>query len=140
MVNFSVNLTDDQKDEIVVNVLLKDLFSFEGKMAYPNPEDMEIRDAIKTILSKWYMTPEAFKKVTEGEDTEETKDDKYYWIEPLNGWKWGFPKKISYDNYLGDTMEWFVKNGYPKNEIEKLGKHFSWKLQQRPEETEGQDK
>ena len=92
MANFSVNLTDDQKDEIVVNVLLKDLFSFEGKMKYPNPDDMEIRDAIKTLLSNWYMTPEAYEKVmglTKEEPEVKESDEKFYWIEPLNGWKWG---------------------------------------------------
>jgi len=52
----------------------------------------------------------------------------------LNGWKWGFPKKINYNSYLGDTLEWLVKNGYPKEEIEKLGKNFSWKIWRQPEE------
>jgi len=137
MANFSVNLTDDQKDEIVVNVLLKDLFSFEGKMKYPNPGDMEIRDAIKTLLSNWYMTPEAYEKVmglTKEEPEVKESDEKFYWIEPLNGWKWGFPKKINYNSYLGDTLDWLIKNGYPKEEIEKIGKNFSWKIWRQPEE------
>jgi len=81
MANFSVNLTDDQKDEIVVNVLLKDLFSFEGhiKAKYPSPDDIKISDAIKTLLSNWYMTPEAYEKVTGKEEPEvKEEDDKFY--------------------------------------------------------------
>ena len=134
MFNFSIDLTDDQKDEIVVNVLLKDLMQFEGhlKAKYPSADDIKISDAIKTLLSNWYMTPESYEKVTgQGESD---SNESMYWIEPLNGWKWGFPKKISYNSYLGDTMEWLVKNGYPKEEIEKIGKNFSWKIWKQPEE------
>lgn len=145
MANFNLSLTDDQKDEVVVNVLLKDFLSFQGhlKSKYPNPDDIKISDAIKTLLSSWYMTPEAFDNVVgNSKDDEDTKEDaeKYYWIEPMNGWKWGFPKKISHKSYLDDTIEWLVKNGYPKDEIEKLGRHFTWTIWRRPEETEGTKK
>jgi len=143
MANFSVNLTDDQKDEIVVNVLLKDLFSFEGKIQYPNPDDIKVQDAIKTILSNWYMTPEAYEKVMDlvkEEPEVKESDEKFYWIEPLNGWKWGFPKKINYNSYIGDTIDWLIKNGYPKEEIEKIGKNFSWKIWRQSEEKKEQKK
>jgi len=140
--NLLFEVNEDQQEEIAVNVLLKSLMNFEAnlKTEYPNPDNIKLVDAAKTLLSCWFMTPEEFERVTGDKDTEEKKDEKFYWIEPLNGWKWNFPKKISYDSYLGDTIDWLVKNGYPKEEIEKLGKNFTWKIWQQPEEKEEQKK
>ena len=47
--------------------------------------------------------------------------NKRIWVDPPGGWKYGFPK-IKLDD--SDTLEWLVKHGYPKEEIDKLGKHF----------------
>jgi hypothetical protein len=43
------------------------------------------------------------------------------YIDPPEGWRYGFPKEIP-DNV--DTIKWLVENGYPKEEIDKLGDYF----------------
>jgi len=59
-----------------------------------------------------------------------------YMIDPPSGWKYGFPKELPQEAvmfYGGDDyglketfnlMEWFVQEGYPKEEIEKCGEQF----------------
>ncbi len=43
-------------------------------------------------------------------------------IDPPSGWKYGFPKPIPDD--IKDVIPWLVENGYPQEEIDKLGEHF----------------
>lgn len=43
-------------------------------------------------------------------------------IDPPSGWKYGFPKEVPDD--IEDTNQWLIENGYPKEEIEKLGEYF----------------
>jgi len=43
------------------------------------------------------------------------------WVDPPSGWRYDFPKL--WDG-KGDVMEWIVKNGYPKREIDRLGDQF----------------
>lgn len=43
------------------------------------------------------------------------------WVDPPNGWKYGFPKL--WDG-KGDLYKWIVSKGYPKYEIDRLGDHF----------------
>jgi hypothetical protein len=43
-------------------------------------------------------------------------------IDPPSGWKYGFPKPIPDD--IKDVISWLVENGYPQEEIDKLGEHF----------------
>lgn len=43
------------------------------------------------------------------------------WTDPPGGWQYGFPK--IWDG-SGNVMDWLVKEGYPKDEIEKLGDYF----------------
>lgn len=43
-------------------------------------------------------------------------------IDPPSGWKYGFPKPIPSD--VQDVEQWLVDNGYPQEEINKLGKYF----------------
>ena len=49
-------------------------------------------------------------------------------IDPPSGWQYGFPK--IYDTAKdGDINQWMVKEGYPQEEIDRLGKSFyfrSW--------------
>lgn len=49
-------------------------------------------------------------------------------IDPPSGWKYGFPKPISKDEYdslgTGGLNAWLVTNGYPLKEIESYGEHF----------------
>ena len=42
---------------------------------------------------------------------------KRQWVDPAEGWKYGFPK--IYDSDTDGTMEeWLLKNGYPKSMIQ----------------------
>jgi hypothetical protein len=43
-------------------------------------------------------------------------------IDPPSGWKYGFPKEIP--EHVDDTRAWLIENGYPKEEIDKLGDSF----------------
>ena len=138
MINFSINISDDQKDQIVVETLLNDYFS---------AEDLRLKDAIETILSSWYMPKGEFDKVVAERKTEakEKKTNKEkdkeasYYIDPLQGYKWGFPKPISQENILGDTMEWLTNNGYPKEVIDGFGNHFKFTIWS-AKPTEGKNK
>lgn len=44
-------------------------------------------------------------------------------VDPPSGWKYGFPKEFDSEKD-GDMMSWIVNEGYPKDELEKLGEHF----------------
>ena len=48
-------------------------------------------------------------------------------IDPPSGWKYGFPKPIP-EGIIGKgevpLVTWLVDNGYPQEEIDKLGEHF----------------
>jgi hypothetical protein len=44
------------------------------------------------------------------------------YIDPPRGWIYGFPKEIP--EGVKDINAWLVENGYPKNEIERLGDYF----------------
>ena len=46
MISLSIDISEDQKDKIVVETLIKDYFSFSDYA-----EDLKIKDAIATILS-----------------------------------------------------------------------------------------
>jgi len=49
-------------------------------------------------------------------------------IDPPAGWRYGFPKL--YDPKPGETLvEWLVREGYPKGEVEFAIKHLrSWEV------------
>ena len=44
------------------------------------------------------------------------------WIDPPGGWKYGFPKPIPDDIIFFE--DWLVSEGYPREEIEKMGDYF----------------
>jgi len=44
------------------------------------------------------------------------------WIDPPAGWRYGFPKVLP--EGVEDLREWLVENGYPREEIDKMGEHF----------------
>jgi hypothetical protein len=48
-------------------------------------------------------------------------------IDPPSGWKYGFPKALP-DPEPDDLIEWMAANGYPKEEIDGLGKHFCFRM------------
>ena len=131
MISLSIDISEDQKDKIVVETLIKDYFTLSEYA-----EDLMVKDAIATILSSYYMTEKGFEKVL-AERAEETKEKKTnkekdkkssYYIDPLQGYKWGFPKPISQENILGDTMRWLTDNGYPKEVIDGFGNHFKFTI------------
>lgn len=43
-------------------------------------------------------------------------------VDPPSGWKYGFPKAKPDD--ATDTIAWLLSEGYPKSEIDKLGRSF----------------
>ena len=47
-------------------------------------------------------------------------------IDPPSGWKWGFPKTVTLEEYekIKDLKEWCVQMGYPKSETDSLGESF----------------
>ena len=48
------------------------------------------------------------------------------WIDPPQGWRWGFPKV--YDpNKDGNPVKWLVAQGYPQAEVDALGANFHWR-------------
>lgn len=47
---------------------------------------------------------------------------KVKYIDPPEGWKYGFPKPIPEN--VDDTRAWLVANGYPQKMIDELGDYF----------------
>jgi len=43
-------------------------------------------------------------------------------VDPPGGWKYGFPKEMPVE--VEDINQWLIDNGYPKEEIEKMGDVF----------------
>ena len=58
---------------------------------------------------------------------------KVLYIDPPGGWHYGFPKLLPEGQEA--TNEWFVKNGYPQEEIDSYGRHFHYRCWE--EEIEG---
>lgn len=56
------------------------------------------------------------------------------YIDPPAGWQYGFPKV--YDPKRdGDVLKWLVEQGYPQEEIDRLGESFyfrSWDAKDQP--------
>lgn len=48
---------------------------------------------------------------------------KRHMIDPPGGWKYGFPKEVP-NPTPSDMMAWLVSEGYPKEEMDKMGEHF----------------
>lgn len=42
--------------------------------------------------------------------------------DPPSGWRYGFPKPIP--DEVTEVIPWLLSEGYPQEEIDKLGKHF----------------
>lgn len=45
------------------------------------------------------------------------------YIDPPEGWKYGFPKKLP-KRVPKNINEWLIKKGYPKHKIEEYGEYF----------------
>tara|TARA_Y100000004_G_scaffold195394_1_gene262266 strand:+ start:547 stop:744 length:198 start_codon:yes stop_codon:yes gene_type:complete len=51
-------------------------------------------------------------------------NNKVLWIDPPEGWKYGFPRSVP-KGVEGDAIvEWMIEVGYPKEDIEACGEHF----------------
>jgi len=50
-------------------------------------------------------------------------DPKRLMIDPPEGWKYGFPKRIP-PEHQSRTLQWLVEEGYPQHLIDKMGDHF----------------
>lgn len=40
------------------------------------------------------------------------------YVDPPSGWRYGFPKLYPYGNDFSRLREWFLSEGYPKENIE----------------------
>ena len=49
---------------------------------------------------------------------------KVKYIDPPNGWSYGFPKVIPEEITEEEVPEWLLKNGYPKAEIDNGGMRY----------------
>ena len=45
------------------------------------------------------------------------------WVDPPEGYKYGFPKMHD-EAKDGDIYDWLVREGYPQENIDALGKYF----------------
>jgi hypothetical protein len=50
-------------------------------------------------------------------------NNKKLMVDPPDGWRYNFPK-VCPKEHQHRILDWVVESGYPKEEIEKLGKHF----------------
>lgn len=58
------------------------------------------------------------------EETTSKPTDKVLWIDPPEGWRYGFPRALP-EGIEGDAIiEWMIECGYPKEKIEEYGEHF----------------
>jgi hypothetical protein len=45
--------------------------------------------------------------------------------DPPSGWKYGFPKPVPKDfNTSEEFYSWLVSEGYPREDIDRMGNHF----------------
>lgn len=60
------------------------------------------------------------------EKTKETSKKELLLIDPPSGWKYGFPKAITQEQYksITDLRQWCLDNGYPSSEAILYGNHF----------------
>ena len=56
----------------------------------------------------------------------ENNTQKLILIDPPSGWKYGFPKAITQEQYkeITNLKEWCIENGYPKKEADSYGECF----------------
>ena len=59
------------------------------------------------------------------------------YIDPPSGWKYGFPKVIP-ENQKSRVHQWLIEQGYPKEELDKMGEHFYCKWWEQEEKVDEQ--
>jgi hypothetical protein len=61
--------------------------------------------------------------------------NKVAYIDPPEGWKYGFPKPVPYPR-PANMLEWLVENGYPQKIIDIYGEYFYCRHWERDEESD----
>ena len=61
------------------------------------------------------------------EKTKETSEKKLILIDPPSGWRYGFPKAITQEQYkdITNLKQWCIDNGYPLSEAITYGEYFN---------------
>jgi hypothetical protein len=69
-----------------------------------------------------------------------TKKNILTFIDPPGGWKYGFPKPVTKEEFdkITSFREWCINNGYPKEEADLYGEHFYVQISEK--EVESDDK
>ena len=49
------------------------------------------------------------------------------YIDPPEGWKYGFPKVLPEEIQTEEIPDWMVSEGYPIQLIEEFGESFYWR-------------
>lgn len=49
------------------------------------------------------------------------------YIDPPEGWKYGFPKVLPEEIQTEEIPDWMVSEGYPIQLIEEFGEYFYWR-------------
>lgn len=39
------------------------------------------------------------------------------WIDPPEGWRYGFPRVFDWNDQYETLSNWFIRNGYPEKDI-----------------------
>ena len=39
------------------------------------------------------------------------------WVDPPEGWKYGFPKTFDWNEKYETMSNWFIRNGYPEKHV-----------------------
>ena len=45
------------------------------------------------------------------------------WVDPPEGWRWGFPKLCPADQ-VHRMSDWLIESGYPEEQRDSYGKYF----------------
>jgi hypothetical protein len=73
-------------------------------------------------------SPRILEKTTLNTTKVKRKTKPTVWIDPPEGWIYGFPRPIP-EGIEGDAInEWMIKVGYPKEKIEEYGEHFHCRM------------
>jgi hypothetical protein len=47
-----------------------------------------------------------------------------WWVDPPDGWRFGFPKEVPYDIPMNKIGDWMIMHGYPKEYANEYGAMF----------------
>lgn len=59
------------------------------------------------------------------ETTSKPTNNKVLWIDPPEGWRYGFPRAVPKGIECEESIiKWMIECGYPKKKIEEYGEYF----------------